>query len=184
MNEGLSLSFDALKDGRLGVSSAYGSFLAEAASQCLYRNDHPDPVLLEVTGDKCVHGNLTWGEFDGRHHGTWADAQEATEYGAYGVAILVALPLTRTSRVQRSAKGTGIDYWLGDGLDERGIFQRTARLEVSGILKGKEVEIAARLREKLVQIKQSDLTTLPGYVVIVSFATPEARLVKATAERR
>jgi hypothetical protein len=68
--------------------------------------------------------------------------QEASEYGAYGVAITLALELTETAQVERSAKGTGIDYWLGDGRDERGIFQRTARLEVSGILR----ETRRRLR--------------------------------------
>jgi hypothetical protein len=110
--------------------------------------------------------------------------QEATEYGAYGIAIIVALPLTETPRVERSAKGTDVDYWVGDGKDQRGIFQRTARLEVSGILKGDKTKIAARLREKLVQTKRSDKAGLPAYVVIVDFGGPEARFVKRIAETK
>ena len=47
--------------------------------------------------------------------------------------------------MERSAKGTGIDYWLGVGKDQRGVFQASARLEVSGILKGNESKINARL---------------------------------------
>jgi len=182
MNEtSLTLSFDALKNGHLGISPAYGAFLAEAASYCLRRNNHMNPVLLYLTGDVCTRGNLKWCEGTEQDESTWADLQEATEYGAYGVAIIVALPLTETSRVERSAKGTGIDYWLGDGKDERGIFQRTARLEVSGVLKGDKAKIAVRLSEKLVQTKRSDKARLPAFVVIV-VGGPEARFVKAILE--
>jgi hypothetical protein len=106
---------------------------------------------MHITGDLRTTGSLTLDDADERDDGTWADLQEATEYGAYGVAIIVALPLTDMPRVERSAKGPGVDYWVGDGKDERGIFQRAARLEVSGILKGDEAKIAARLKQKLTQ---------------------------------
>ena len=137
-------------------------------------------MLLCVTGDVCAAGSLRWCDVNEQDEGTWADLQEATEYGAYGVAIILALRLTQTPRVERSAKGTGVDYWVGDGKDRRGIFQRTARLEVSGILRGDEGKIAARLREKLSQTKRSNSTGLPVYVVIVDFGRPEARFVKST----
>ena len=119
-----------------------------------------------------------------RDEGTWADLQEATEYGAYGIAIIVVLPLTDTPRVERSAKGTGVDYWVGEGKDQRGIFQRAARLEVSGILKGNKTKVAARLVEKLAQTKRSDDAGLPAYVVIVDFGGPEVRFVKRTGETK
>jgi hypothetical protein len=177
----LALNFSALRDGRLGVSAVYGSFLAEAASHCFQSHNHANPVLLNVTGDVRAPRNLKWSNDIEVCEGTWADMQEATEYGAYGVAITVALALTGNPRVERSAKGTGIDYWLGDGRDERGIFQRTARLEVSGILLGDETKIASRLKEKLDQTKGSDQTGLPAYVVIVEFGSPEASLVRKAA---
>jgi len=61
MNElGLTLGFDALRKGLLGISAAYGSFLAEVASHCLRRHDHANPVLLCVTGDVCAAGSLRW----------------------------------------------------------------------------------------------------------------------------
>ena len=112
MNESaLKLGFDALKNGRLGISAVYGAFLAEAASHCLQCNHHEDPVFLYITGDVCMACNLKWSEVTERNAGTWADLQEATEYGAYGLAIIVALPLTDTRRVERSPRGTGVDYW-------------------------------------------------------------------------
>jgi len=183
-NTGLTLSFEALKNGRLGISAVYGSFLAEAASHCLHRNEHPNPVPISVSGDACLPGTLEWCDVTEWGDRTWADLQEATEYGAYGVAIIVALPLTEKGRVERSAKGTGIDYWLGESEDRDGIFQRAARLEVSGIFKGDKPKIAARLDEKLAQTKLSDGTGLPAYVAIVDFGGPEVKLVKATVEAK
>jgi hypothetical protein len=178
---GLTLTFEALTDGQLGISSAYGSFLAEAASHCLHYNDHENPVLLRLTGDVCTPRTLKWLDLNEGDKSTWADLQEATEYGAYGVAIIVVLPLTRTARVERSAKGTGIDYWVGDRRDGQEMFQRTARLEVSGILTGDETKIEARLNQKLAQTQRSDTAGvgMPAYVVIVEFGSPEARFVKA-----
>jgi hypothetical protein len=86
--------------------------------------------------------------------------------------------------VERSAKGTGIDYWVGDGRDERGIFQRAARLEVSGILKGDKAKIAARFAQKTSQTRRSDKSEMPAYVVIVDFGGPEARFAKRSKEMK
>lgn len=73
---------------------------------------------------------------------------------------------------------------MGGGKDQRGIFQRAARLEVSGILKGNKTKVAARLVEKLAQTKRSDDAGLPAYVVIVDFGGPEVRFVKRTEETK
>src|SRR5207248_1178139 len=89
-----SFEFAQLKAGLLGVTSAYGSFLAEAASYCLHLKAHPNPVLLMLTGDLSAFGSFRWGIIEEQHKRTWADSQEATEYGAYGVAIVVAVQLT------------------------------------------------------------------------------------------
>ena len=131
-----SLSFDTLRSGQVGISPVWGSFLAEAASHCLQSNDHVHPVCLFITGDVCTPGKLAWRGLTAEENRSWADPDEAAEYGAYGVAILVALPLTGTLRVERSAKWGGFDYWLSKDDGERSIFQRAARMEVSGIFKG------------------------------------------------
>ena len=178
----LTLGLDRLKSGSIGMSAVYGAFLAEAASHCLKANRHPDPVALYVTGDDCFVAHLGWCDSAVPDDATWADPQEATEYGAYGIAIVVALPLTKTSRVERSARGPGIDYWMGDSRDQTGIFQRSARLEVSGILKGDNAKIAARLKEKISQTNRSASSGLSAYVAIVEFSAPEARLVRKATE--
>lgn len=136
---------------------------------------------LSITGDLSASTTFHWSDVDESHSRTYSDLQEATEYGAYGIAVVIAVKVTGIPFVERSAKETGIDYWLGDGTDDRGIFQRTARLEVSGILRGGEKEIAARLKTKIVQTQRSDDTLLPSYTVIVEFAAPTTRLARRDA---
>ena len=57
------------------------------------------------------------------------------------------------------------------------LFQRKARLEVSGICQGSDSLIQARVNIKLEQIRPSD-DLAPGYVSVVEFGTPKARIVK------
>jgi hypothetical protein len=177
-------TFDSLRKGELGITLAYGSFLAEAASYCLKFKQHVSPVLLHVSGDLPTSGNLQWNDGGENLDTTYADLQEATEYGAYGVALVVAVKLTGITCVERSAKGTGIDYWLCRGVDGRGLLQRAARLEVSGILEGDESAISARLNRKLVQTEQSDKTSLPAYVAIIEFGLPNMRLVERASKKK
>lgn len=178
------LNFDRLTDGTLGVSAAYGSFLAEAAAYCLNLKRHPNPVALSLTGDDRTSGLFRWNSTNRSCQNTYADLQEATEYGACGIAIIVAVHLTGIGQVERSAKGTGIDYWLGEDSGEDGVFQRSARLEVSGILEANENKISARLGQKMSQTQPSDKTLLPAYVAIVGFNLPETRFVKKNLQGR
>jgi len=173
-----TFNFENLRNGGLGISSAYGSFLAEAASYCLHLKKHPNPVRLSLTGSHPSSGILRWNSMSVGFRKTYADLQEATEYGACGIAIVVAVRLIGIPHVERSAEGTGIDYWLGHETDENGVFQRAARLEVSGILDGGESKISARLKKKLAQTTRSDRTLLPAYIAIVEFSSPETLLVK------
>lgn len=177
----IHLTFDALCKGELGLSAAYGSFLAEAASRCLRHHNHKDPTLVSITGDITTTYSLTRYAANTHEENTWADLYEATEYGAYGAGIVVALRLTEKSRVERSVRGTGIDYWIGDGDSHDGPFQRTARLEISGILNGDEAKIAQRLSGKLSQSERSNSSHLPAYIAVIDFARPEARVVQSKA---
>lgn len=174
------LSFDFLANGEAGLTPAYGSFLAEAASHCLHLRDHSNPVRLLITGDERFSRMFRWGLVAQGHRSTYGDLQEATEYGAYGIAIVVAMHVTGMRYVERSARGTGIDLWLNNDPDKRNLFQHAARLEVSGIFDGDESKVASRLKTKLIQTKRSDTTLLCAYVVIVEFGLPQTRLAKKT----
>jgi hypothetical protein len=100
--------------------------------------------------------------------------QEATELGACGVAILVVKEATAKVVVERSKKGTGFDYWLGDTSDDNGLpFAGASRLEVSGILTGTKSQIQSRIKQKKGQLAPSDHLA-PGFVAVVEFGTPIA----------
>jgi hypothetical protein len=178
------LDFHALRNGQVGVSAVYGAFLTEAASSCLHFHQHKNPTPLSITGDRITTGTLAWCGGRELEQATWADLHEATEYGAYAIGIVVALQFTQKSRVERSVRGTGIDYWISDGENQDGPFQRAARLEISGMLKGNEARVAARLKEKVLQTQRSDGNGLPTYVSVVDFGQPEARFAQAKGGSR
>jgi len=178
-------SFDSLKEGQLGLSAVYGSFLAEGAAYCLFKNQHTSPCGLVLTVEEPVMAKLTWKEVGAELDSTWADLKEAAEYGAYAIAIVVCLQIANSARVERCAQaGTGIDIWVTDNADDRGIFQRSARLEVSGILRDDEHSITARLKQKLTQTKRSDHTKLPAYVAVVELGSPEIRMSKRSGRNQ
>jgi hypothetical protein len=73
-------------------------------------------------------------------------------------------------------KGTGIDYWLGDA--DSFLFQRTARLEISGIFDGNENLVENRFNQKIMQVKPSDNSKLPVIVSVTSFKQPHSKYAK------
>jgi hypothetical protein len=100
---------------------------------------------------------------------------EATERGASAIAFLLMLQLTDYTVIERSRKGTGFDYWLGHKDDM--IFQRAARLEISGILSGTAQTVDTRVAQKKKQTRRSD-GALPAYIVVVEFGAPTAKVVQ------
>ena len=106
----------------------------------------------------------------------WADLEFTTEQGAYGIAAVLMPTLTGLRFLERTRKGTGFDYWLGSEDDL--LFQKKARLEVSGLRKGDEPEIRSRVKRKKEQTKRSDGVALPAYILIVEFGKPQSRVVK------
>src|SRR5205085_7593664 len=139
--------------------------------------EHQSGVTFHLTGMKAEQFPIEWSSVDDQMRRTYNDLQEATERGAYGVAILVVHDLTGKVVVERSKKGPGFDYWLGDD-DDESLFLGKARLEVSGILSASSAVIQSRLREKKEQIRPSEALG-PGYVAIVEFGAPTACVEQA-----
>jgi hypothetical protein len=149
--------------------------LAWAGAVCLEERKHARGVTLGVFGDFTASYSLGWPETSDLVRREWSDPQEATENGACGIAILLVETLTEYHIVQRSWKGTGFDYWLG--LSGELIFQRAARLEVSGIRQGDRSLIERRVKQKIDQTRRSDRLNMPAFVV-VEFGGPVAAVVK------
>ncbi len=92
------------------------------------------------------------------------------------MAILIVKALTGKRVIERSKKGTGFDYWIGDADEDELIFSNKSRLEVSGILQGSDNEIAARLKQKRMQLKASDNLGIAAYVAVIEFSQPKAHV--------
>ena len=156
-----------------GLTSRVGASLAEAASVCLDDCGHGTPVRLTIDGSESRVYDLEWSPVDDQVRRTWADHEVATEHGACGIAILVVREVRGHAVLERSRKGTGFDYWMG----EPNVMPFTAktRLEVSGIRRGDSAIIATRVNQKKRQMSGS-AARLPGIVVVVEFSTPLARM--------
>ena len=157
-----------------GLSSRLGAAMAEAASACLDDCGHGMPARLAVDGEEEGEFDLAWWAVDDQIRRTWADEPFASEQGAYGIAILVVREIRGLSVLERSRKGTGFDYWMGEATDL--LFTDKVRLEISGIRRGADHIVAARVKQKARQISASS-GRLRGIVVVVEFSTPLARMV-------
>ncbi len=159
------------------LSPSFCQYCAHAAAYCLDHNEVATGAVLMVDGERDARIAVEWNPVTDEIKRTHADSQEATEFGAYAIAMGIVPRLTDLRVVERSRKGPGFDFWLGDKTSLDPLFQGKARLEVSGILKGGDSEIRRRVHEKLDQLTPSD-GRLPGWVVVVEFGAPRSRMVK------
>ncbi|PZO58536.1 MAG: hypothetical protein DCF15_05370 [Phormidesmis priestleyi] len=167
------------KPERPGWSLTFGAACADAAAVCLDDQEHRKQVSLQIDGQHTLEVQLHWNAIDDTIRRFNADQEVATEYGAYGIAALVMPYLTNLTIIERSVKGKGFgfDFWLGSIEDVGTLFQRKARLEVSGIRQGSRAMIQSRVNTKLRQISPSDAIA-PGYVSVIEFSTPTVHIVE------
>ena len=170
-----NLNLNDLSNGFAGITPAFGEALAEAGGLCLESQGHSRGVKLLLRGYRDNNYSLDWPYVTGQIHRCYNDPEEATEWGAVGVAVLLAKTEAGYSVIERSRKGTGFDYWIGDETDLP--FEKKARLEISGIRKGTNRQINARVKQKLKQVKKSGQIPT-AYVIVVEFGTPLARFEK------
>lgn len=160
-----------LQRGQPGLTPEAGAFLAQAGVVCLESQGHTSGGALAMSGALGESAEeLRWEPADAQARRTWNDLQEATEYGAVGIAILLIQRHTKHAILKRARKGTGFDYWLGS--PDQHPFQHKARLEVSGLLKGTPAAVRARARQKGEQTRLPG-RTFPTYVVVVEFGAPQ-----------
>ena len=169
------LNLDELGEGRIpAVTRRFGKALAELAGVSLESQGHASGVTLQIQGTSENSYPLTWPFVPERAFRAY-DPDEATEFGATGIAVLLAKQEIGYVAIERSRKGSGIDYWMGNETDTLP-FQRRARLEISGIRKGDENAVKSRVQQKLKQAERSDETKLPAFVIVVEFGRPLAEV--------
>ena len=170
-----TLSVLPLDPGNSGLLDGFAQYIGSCAAVCLEKRAHRSGVEMAVEGDQTAAYYLSWEQLTERHRRTCADIQEATEFGAYGVAILVVRDTTGKTIFERSAKGPGFDFWVGDEETDELPFQGLTRLEVSGILDGDAAAIKTRTGQKKKQVTPSDKLA-PALIAVVEFGRPLTRI--------
>ena len=160
-----------------GLTAEVGAMLAQAAGVCLDSQEHASGIPLTVVQATRSYHSLVWPHVTEQARRSFRDKDEATEYGACGIAILVARRILGYAVMSRSRKGTGFDYWLGRD-PARPPFYHEARLEVSGIRQGNVADVRKRVAEKRRQIASAP-SSLLGIVIVVEFGEPLAKVVDA-----
>ncbi len=176
MNE--TLNIKDLTTGLPGVTPTLGAGMYEGCLVSLTRNGHSSPIqsVMNINGNEVTY-DITWSDHcTSQMDRSWQDQEVATEQGAICISILLALKNTDYTIIERSRKGTGIDYWLGK--KDETLFQRAGRLEVSGIFQGSAKDVANRVEKKKKQSEQSDNTSLPVYISVVEFSSPTATFLQ------
>lgn len=178
MTEENSIDLNELQVGMPALTPALGKVLAEAAAVCLENQLHQPGVMLKVEyREELEEFRLVCPDVTGQLRSTYHDLQEAVEWGATGIAVMLLLKQEQFVTLQRLVKGTGFDYWIGPAIsDEELPFQGLMRMEVSGILHGTRAKLNQRMNEKLQQTQRSDQAGFRAVVVIVEFSMPLAKV--------
>lgn len=173
------IDLEDIAKGYPGLTSVAGSALLEACVVTLHNLGYKSGSRLTVKGSKTGEIDLYWNlKATASMLRTWKDQDEATEKAATCLSILLTLHFTGYSVVERSVKGTGIDYWLGKTKgDEKDPFKDKARLEVSGIFEDFNNALERRVTNKLRQTRQSDATRLPAIVSVIEFSRLQCKFV-------
>ncbi len=158
------------------LSEATGRFLAECASVCLANQGHKTETTMSIVGMRTDVVRIVRSSVSDVIVRTHGDLQHAQEHGAYAIGISLLLLNEGYNDVEQSAKTTGVDYYVGD--NDGLMFQHKARLEVSSLLNGSEIQVQKRVREKLRQTERSAGSKLPAYVAVVEYSRPLTHLVK------
>ena len=154
------------------------AYYAEAAAICFEENNFRGTAVLKIEDDEVEVAafHFTWSSVNQQVKDMHNDLIYETEYGAYCIAFLIIHHLTDYKVIRRSKRKTGFDYWLGEKESEYP-FEDVARLEISGILRGKNTEITQRIRIKKEQTKQSDGSQLPAFIIVTEFSKPISKIV-------
>lgn len=172
-----TLDLTILSNGLPSVTPAMGEMLLEACSICLHAHQHPNPAMLTVYGDIGNNFAVKYGRVTQQMLRTYADQNRTTESAAEAVAIVLITQETDYTVIERSMTKTGIDYWLGKQEDSGvPLFQKKARLEISGIFKGDRGKVDGRVKTKIAQVQQSANTGLPSYIVVTEFSSPVSQV--------
>ena len=169
----MNINVTDIKNGFPGISTVAAAQLYETFEVCMHHSGHGENVTLTLEGISQESITLHWvDEYNDQKARTYQDMAYTTEHGAVCLSVMLTTILTPYTIIERSRRGTGFDYWLGE--KDSVLFQKKARLEVSGIYSGDDATIRKRYSAKVEQTSKSDHLMMPAYISIVEFSTPKA----------
>lgn len=173
------ISLDSLGKLRVITDDAAG-YYREKCMVCFDNQDHGSGVLLGlVYGDLNGTCRIVWsGEVTDELLRNHADLVRAAEDAACAIALCLVQEFTEFAAFEQASRGTTVDYYLANDLSNDDLlFNRAARLEVSGILsESGDNTVDGRIRVKRRRLKPEG--DLPTYIAIVEFSRPWSKLVE------
>jgi hypothetical protein len=171
-----SLTLSKLRGLKMqGLTSEQGGVMAQAGSVCLEEQGHGTVAPLKVQGEFNSAVSLRRLPVTDHLRHAYGFDTRATDNGACGIAILLIFHFTDLKVLWESKRTTGYDYWLGT--DQEEAFAGGVMLEISGIRSGNSSAISQRVAEKVAQVTTA-AGQAAGYIVVVEFSGPVARIVK------
>jgi len=182
------LDLDTLGSGIPALTKGKATVLKESCIWSLLKCRHKNGVkLCTINCDKQACYMICWEDRDIDIKAILRayNKDDAVEYGAEAITLLLIREQTFYTAIRRAVTGTGIDYWLGfKSKDKTNIFtDADARLEISGILQERgNNTIKNRIKIKLKQTLPTD-HTFPVFVSVIEFSQPRAEMVLKNANR-
>lgn len=173
------LDLQEITRGYCGLTEIGGAHMLEGCIAVLWLHDHKNYVEMALLGDSSKKYKLKYPEEKKTQQllNSWRDKKRAIEKGAECIGILLALKLTSYEVVEQAVAYEGVDYWIGTS-NSGILFQRKARLELSGIFEGSSADQETRFNIKIRQTDQSDNSGLPAYVCITEFSKPVSKFMQ------
>ncbi len=173
------LRFADLHERHHGVTAAIGNAYAEAAGVCLDRHHVSPQSFLLVNAGGELRALTRWVAPDARTKSAWANRDDATEAGAYALALAAVETALGLVAVRRAETLTGSDYYLGAPGEVAQSFMALFRLEVSGVDSGDDTRLSARLAQKIRQARHGR-SRLPAIALAVGFKSLKILLADVT----
>ncbi len=175
------ITLESLSEGIPAILAPDAFFYIHKCMVCFHKVGHRSGVVMTVVHEgKNSDFEIAWtGDITEQLIKAHQDEKQATEFGALAIAVILVRELTEYTAVEQSIIGTTTDYYLGrQGVDEDLIFNRVARLEVSGILRETDQNtVQDRIKQKTRRLKHE--RDLPDFIVVVEFSRPWTKMVLA-----
>ena len=172
-----NLPFHGMETRHVGLTKAIADSYTEAARVCLDRHHEPPSDFSLHKGDRRLAAIAQWGLTDERTRRAWSNETDATEDGAYALALAAVDLMDDMVAVYRAETRTGADYYISPKNTTSDHLEDCLRFEVSGVDRGSEGVVKQRLREKLKQAAKGN-SNLPAVAGVVGFKTQVIMLAK------